>query len=144
MINLFIKTIHIGIGKQLGYVAAIIYCLCISASSVWFNSSFSDVDSVTVTFITIFVAQLIFIFFSILKGENLVRLVLDNSTGVFYLNILTVTSWLFMFMALQKIEASVESAIYQGWVPISILLCTLFISKTKQSKKKSISIFKFS
>jgi drug/metabolite transporter (DMT)-like permease len=138
--NGFVRTVPVGLGKQLGYVAVIIYCLCISIASVWVNTSFSGVDGATLTFITIFVAQLIFVFFSAVNRQNLIGLILDNSKSVIYLNILTVTSWFFMFMALQKIEASVEAAIYQGWVPVSVLLCGLFISRAKLSKKRAVSV----
>ncbi|MEX6115513.1 hypothetical protein AB6G07_19290, partial [Providencia stuartii] len=51
--------------------------------------------------------------------------IIKNKLIVFWFNILTLTSWLLMFMALQRIEASVESAIYQGWIPIIVMLLSL-------------------
>lgn len=141
MNNGLFKSAQFALGKQLGYIAVIIYCLCISIASVWVNTSFSAVDGATLTFITIFAAQLIFILSSILKGQDLIGFVAKNVRSIIIINILTVTSWFFMFMALQKIEASVEAAIYQGWVPVAVLLCELFISKTRLLKKRVASVF---
>lgn len=138
--NGLFRSAPFALGKQLGYTAVIIYCLCISIASVWINTSFSALDGATLTFITIFAAQLIFILSSILKGLDLIGFMAKYIRSIIIINILTVTSWFFMFMALQKIEASVEAAIYQGWVPVAVLLCELFVSKTPLLKKRVVSV----
>ncbi len=141
MNNGLFRSAQFSLSTQLGYIAVIIYCLCISIASVWINTSFSAVDGATLTFITIFVAQLIFIFFSMIKGYDLIGFVAKNLRSILIINALTAVSWFFMFMALQKIEASVEAAIYQGWVPVAVLFCEVFVGKTRLVKKRVASVF---
>ncbi|MFY9809079.1 MAG: iron-containing redox enzyme family protein [Pseudonocardiaceae bacterium] len=50
------------------------------------------------------------------------------------LNVLTLASWLFMFMALQRIEASVESAVYQGAVAVAGFLLAALLTGQRFSR----------
>ncbi|MEQ4690489.1 EamA family transporter [Providencia manganoxydans] len=109
-----------------GWIFIILYCLFTSISSVWVSMSFSEIKGTTLTFFTLLVAQIIFLIFSFIKKQKTIGFIMENKLMVFWLNILTLFSWLLMFMALQRIEASVESAIYQGWVPIVVMLLGLF------------------
>ncbi|AUH01034.1 EamA/RhaT family transporter [Prodigiosinella confusarubida] len=114
-----------------GWTCIIIYCLFTSISAVWVSSSFSSISGSTLTFFTLLLAQVFFLLMSIVKKSQPLQFVKENKKNVFIINVLTLTSWLFMFMALQRIEASVESAIYQGWVPVIVLLIGLFVGQQR-------------
>ena len=68
-------------------------------------------------------AQLVFMSVSLARKEQPLHFLIENPLPALVMNILTLLSWLFMFMALQRIEASVEAAIYQGWVPLGVMVC---------------------
>lgn len=112
------KTLHINlisfIVKSSGWLCIIIYCLFTSISAVWVSMSFTQISGVSLTFFTLLVAQIIFLLLAIITKQQTFNFIIKNKLIVFWFNILTLTSWLLMFMALQRIEASVESAIYQG------------------------------
>ncbi|WP_317694879.1 EamA family transporter [Serratia sp. UGAL515B_01] len=57
------------------------------------------------------------------------------------LNVLTLTSWLFAFLSLYKIEPSIECAVFQGSLPIGVLLCELIAGKVKVFSKRALGIF---
>ncbi|EOX2920238.1 EamA family transporter [Providencia stuartii] len=123
------KTLHINlisfIVKSSGWLCIIIYCLFTSISAVWVSMSFTQISGVSLTFFTLLVAQIIFLLLAIITKQQTFNFIIKNKLIVFWFNILTLTSWLLMFMALQRIEASVESAIYQGWIPIIVMLLSL-------------------
>lgn len=112
-----------------GWIAIIIYCLFTSLSAVWVSMSFTRISGAALTFFTLLIAQVVFFIMSITKNEKPLTFLIKNKISVFWLNILTLTSWLFMFMALQRIEASVESAIYQGWIPVVVMLLGITFNK---------------
>ncbi|MET8183634.1 hypothetical protein [Streptomyces sp. NPDC005336] len=78
-------------------------------------------------FVTFAVAQLVY---TTRAGKSIgvaVRFARSHPREIVVLNVLTLSSWLFMFMALQRIEASVESAIFQGVVALGgFLLATVW------------------
>lgn len=123
------KTLHINlisfIVKSSGWLCIIIYCLFTFISAVWVSMSFTQISGVSLTFFTLLVAQIIFLLLAIITKQQTFNFIIKNKLIVFWFNILTLTSWLLMFMALQRIEASVESAIYQGWIPIIVMLLSL-------------------
>jgi hypothetical protein len=53
---------------------------------------------------------------------------------------LTLFSWLFAFMALYKIEPSIECAIFQGSLPIAVLFCDLAAGKVRVFSLRSLGI----
>ena len=116
---------------KLGWFAILTYCITTALSAVWVNHSFSNINSEALVFFTIFVAQIFFTIISILKKEKTFQFIKDNFFIVMILNTLTLVSWLFMFISLQKIEASVESAIYQGCIPVIVVFIEFFIYKKR-------------
>jgi drug/metabolite transporter (DMT)-like permease len=100
-------------------VAALVgYCVATAISATWVSFSFTGIGGPALTFATFLVAQVVF---TARIGPGLgdaLRFAAAHKGEVLLLNVLTLTSWLFMFMALQRIEASVESAAYQGAVAV--------------------------
>lgn len=119
--SLLIKVGSLGDPK--GTVALTLYCLLTSTSAVWVNLSFSNMDGTALTFMVFIAAQLVFMSVGFARKEQPLHFLIENLLPVFVMNMLTLLSWLFMFMALQRIEASVEAAIYQGWVPLVVMAC---------------------
>ncbi|MCW4446271.1 hypothetical protein OHV10_18665 [Vibrio splendidus] len=126
--------------QRLGWLAIGLYCLATAVSSVWVNYSFSTFNSEALIFFTVLVAQLSFFTLFCLKQGNFTFFIITNFKSVAILNVLTLFCWLFMFMALQKIEASVESAIYQGWIPIIVIIVEYLIHKGLPKKSLIISV----
>lgn len=109
-----------------------LYCIFTSMSSVWVSTSFTHISGSILTFFTILIAQIIFYLLSLAKKEKVNIFIKNNFKKILWLNIFTVTSWFFMFMALQRIEASVESAIYQGWIPVVVTLIALHSGRVEK------------
>ena len=120
---------------HLGYLSIAIYCLSTAFSAVWVSFSFSGISGAALTFFTLLTALVVFVSAQLIRGGNPIALATSHPLDVLILNVLTLASWLFMFMALLLIEASVESAIYQGWLPVSVLLCDLW---TRRASLKSL------
>ncbi|WP_165856079.1 EamA family transporter [Marinobacter sp. JSM 1782161] len=110
--------------NTLGWLCITAYCLLTAFAAVWVSESFTRIDGATLTFTTLLVAQLFFLSCAFLKKENILLFVLDNKSLIVKSNVLTLFSWYFMFLALQKVEASVESALYQGIIPMTVLVCS--------------------
>ncbi|WP_168199690.1 EamA family transporter [Pantoea sp. CCBC3-3-1] len=117
-----------------GWVAITLYCIFTSLSAVWVSMSFTKISGAMLTFFTLLIAQIVFLAMSIIRNENPLAFLLKNRLSVFWLNVLTLTSWLFMFMALQRIEASVESAIYQGWIPVIVMILGVIANKKSSTQ----------
>ncbi|MCW5237971.1 EamA family transporter [Verminephrobacter eiseniae] len=108
-----------------GYLSIAVYCVSTALSAVWVTFSFSQISGAALTFITLLTAFVIFFGAHLLSGGRPSRLLRTHLADVVILNVLTVAAWFFMFLALQRIEASVESAIYQGCVPVAVLVCVV-------------------
>lgn len=113
--------------------AIFLYCLTTALGAVWISFSFTGLSGFTVTFFTLTIA---FIIFSVIqklkcKNKNIYWLTFQFPYKIFELNILTLFSWLFAFLALYNIEASIECALFQGALPLGVLFCELFSKKTK-------------
>lgn len=104
--------------STLAMLALLGYCVATAVSATWVTFSFGDVSSEALTFTTFLIAQAVYLVFARRRLPEVVRFVAANPKDVAILNVLTLASWLFMFMALQRIEASVESAVYQGAVAV--------------------------
>ncbi|MCW5255829.1 hypothetical protein D5038_05515 [Verminephrobacter aporrectodeae subsp. tuberculatae] len=109
-----------------GYLTIAVYCVSTALSAVWVTFAFSNISGSTLTFIALLTAYVIFLGAHLMRGGRPFDLLRKHFSEVVILNVLTVAAWYFMFLALQRIEASVESAIYQGCVPIAVLVCGLF------------------
>lgn len=102
----------------LATLALVGYCVATAVSSTWVSISFGGISGTGMTFVTFLLAQLIY---TARAGGQLgatLRFAKRNLAELLYLNVLTLGSWLLMFLALQRIEASVESAVFQGTVAI--------------------------
>ncbi|CAM3163844.1 EamA family transporter [Pseudomonas floridensis] len=121
-------------GAYLGALSMAIYCLSTALSAVWVMFSFTRINGATLTFITFLLAWSVFFVVHRLRGHDPLRLLKDKWRAVTLLNVLTLFSWWFMFMALQRIEASVESAIYQGWMPLVVVVCEALTGKSRVSR----------
>ncbi|KPW71359.1 hypothetical protein ALQ65_03510 [Pseudomonas syringae pv. coriandricola] len=118
----------------LGAFSMAMYCLSTALSAVWVMFAFSRISGATLTFITFLMAWATFYIVHLLRGHDPLRLLREKWRAVVLINVLTLFSWWFMFMALQRIEASVESAIYQGWMPLVVLICEAIALKTPISR----------
>ncbi|MGS1023955.1 hypothetical protein [Burkholderia glumae] len=118
-----------------GYLSIAVYCVSTALSAVWVTFSFSHVSGAALTFITLLAAFMIFFGAHLLSGGRPSRLLRTCFADVVILNVLTVAAWFFMFLALQRIEASVESAIFQGCVPVAVLVCVV---STRQAPFRSL------
>ncbi|WEL89081.1 EamA family transporter [Pseudomonas sp. CBSPCBW29] len=107
----------------LGAVSMAVYCISTALSAVWVMVAFTRISGAALTFITFLMAWAVFFVVHTLRGHDPFRLLREEWRGVLLLNVLTLFSWWLMFMALQRIEASVESAIYQGWMPLVVVVC---------------------
>jgi len=110
------------------------YCVTIAISATWVSFSFSRISGAVLTFVTFLLAQLVYL---ARLGPRLVqtlRFARANLGEVVLLNVLTLASWLFMFMALQRIEASVESAAYQGAVAVVGFLLAVWLGGQRFSR----------
>jgi len=111
-------------------VALVGYFVATVISAIWASSSFAGISGPALTFVTFLLAQIVF---TVWTGHHLgpaFRFARAHPGGLLLLNALTLASWLFIFMALQRIEASVESAVYQGAVAIvGFLLATLLAGR---------------
>ncbi len=122
-------------GLTLGWVCISIYCLLTAVSAVWVSESFSDLNGEAITFVTLFSAQASFFLCALYKREKIFLFIKRNTIFVMKSNVLTLLSWYLMFLALQKVEASVESAIYQGVIPVVVLLVSSRIGVGLNVKK---------
>jgi drug/metabolite transporter (DMT)-like permease len=127
--------------KMRAILSLLLYCVFTSCSSVWVSYSFLNVSGITITFVTILISEIVFLFYALKLGLNLLYFIRENIQSLLFINILTLISWLFMFMALQRMAASIESAIYQGWIPIIILILNAFFEKNKINRFSMICAF---
>jgi hypothetical protein len=111
--------------SRFGYLTIAVYCISTALSAVWVTFAFSRISGSALTFITLLTAFVIFLVAHVVSGAQPFALLRSHFSDVVILNVLTVAAWYFMFLALQRVEASVESAIYQGCVPIAVLACGL-------------------
>jgi drug/metabolite transporter (DMT)-like permease len=98
--------------------ALIGYCVATAVSATWVSFSFGGISGTAITFVTFLLAQVVYLVKARRDLQAVSMFVRREWKAVVVLNILTLSSWLFMFMALQRTEASVESAVYQGTVAI--------------------------
>lgn len=115
-------------GETLGMAALLGYCLATAISATWVSFAFTGISGSALTFVTFALAQVVYLGRA---GKNLpavFRFALREAKSVLLLNVLTLSSWLFMFMALQRTEASVESAVYQGAVAIMGFVLARFLA----------------
>jgi drug/metabolite transporter (DMT)-like permease len=102
----------------LATVALVGYCIATAVSATWVSFSFTGISGPALTFVTFLLAQIVY---TAQTGRHLgaaLRFARTHLREMLLLNVLTLVSWLLMFMALQRIEASVESAVYQGAVAV--------------------------
>ncbi|MGP2502511.1 EamA family transporter [Pantoea ananatis] len=116
------------------------YCICTALSAVWISFSFSNVSGFVVTFFSLFVAFCVFVFLQKRSGGDTFKLSRVFFGDMLILNVLTLTSWLFAFLSLYKIEPSIECAVFQGSLPIGVLVCELLAGKVKIFSKRTLGI----
>lgn len=121
-----------------GPVAMATYCISTAVSAVWVMFSFNQMGGAALTFLNFVFAWLVFLVVNLASGGKPLRLLVSEFKTVAWLNLLTLTSWWFMFMALQRIEASVESAIYQGWLPLVVLACEFLHGRVHISRTRAL------
>jgi drug/metabolite transporter (DMT)-like permease len=115
-------------GQKLGMAALLGYCVATAVSATWVSFSFTGISGPAITFVTFALAQVIYL---ARAGKNLPAVfsfAMREWKDVILLNIFTLSSWLFMFMALQRTEASVESAAYQGAVAVTAFILARFLA----------------
>lgn len=122
-------------------VSIFMYCICTALSAVWISFSFANVSGFVVTFFSLFVAFCVFVFLQKRSGGPLFKLSRVFFGEMLILNVLTLTSWLFAFLSLYKIEPSIECAVFQGSLPIGVLLCELASGKAKLFSKRALGVF---
>lgn len=111
----------------LAMLALLGYGVTTAISATWVTFSFQHVNPAAMTFVTFAIAQACYLVHSRRRLPSVLRFALANRRETAKLNVLTMTSWLAMFAALQHIEASVESAVFQGTVAVGgVLLATLY------------------
>lgn len=118
----------------IGGISMAVYCVSTALSAVWVMVSFTRISGAALTFITFLMAWGVFFLVHAVRSHDPLRLLREQWRGVMVLNVLTLFSWWLMFMALQRIEASVESAIYQGWMPLVVVLCERLAVRTSVSR----------
>lgn len=128
-------------GKLLAPFSIFMYCICTALSAVWISFSFTGVSGFVVTFFSLFVAFCVFVLLQMRSGGNVFKLTRVFFGEMLILNVLTLTSWLFAFLSLYKIEPSIECAVFQGSLPIGVLLCELIAGKVKVFSKRTLGIF---
>lgn len=123
-------------------LSILIYCLTTAIGAVWIAFSFSSISGFTVTFFTMFFAFLTFCFIQkiINKKKNIFWLAKEHPFKVLELNFFTLITWSFAFLALYNIEASIESALFQGGLPIGVLLCELIARKTSIKSLRTLGV----
>ncbi len=128
-------------GKLLAPFSIFMYCICTALSAVWISFSFTGISGFVVTFFSLFVAFCVFVFFQKRSGGHVFKLTRVFFGEMLILNVLTLTSWLFAFLSLYKIEPSIECAVFQGSLPIGVLLCELIAGKVNVFSKRALGIF---
>jgi drug/metabolite transporter (DMT)-like permease len=116
------------------------YCVATAVSATWVSFSFVHISGLALTFVTFALAQVVYIARAGRGIRSAVRFAASYPKEVAVLNILTLASWLFMFMALQRIEASVESAIYQGIVAITGFILAAVVSGQRFSRAARLGV----
>ncbi len=127
-------------GKLLAPFSIFMYCICTALSAVWISFSFTGVSGFVVTFFSLFVAFCVFVFLQKKSGGPVFKLTRVFFGEMLILNVLTLTSWLFAFLSLYKIEPSIECAVFQGSLPIGVLLCELVAGRVKVFSKRALGI----
>ncbi|WP_050809563.1 hypothetical protein [Verminephrobacter aporrectodeae] len=122
-------------------ISIITYCLCTALAAVWISFSFSGLSAYSVTFFSLFFAFCVFVVLQFRIRKDVFWLTRKFFGDILILNFLTLFSWLFAFMALYKIEPSIECAIFQGSLPIAVLFCDLITGKAKGFSLRSLGIF---
>lgn len=128
---------HIKLYPSLSIVA---YCLCTALSAVWISFSFSSISGYSVTFFLLFVAFCTFTIVQFRIKRDVFLLTRQFFGEMFILNILTLSSWLFAFLSLYKVEPSIECAIFQGSLPISVLVCDIIAKKARILSLRTLGI----
>ncbi|WP_412059080.1 hypothetical protein [Bartonella sp. DGB2] len=117
-----------------------IYCLCTAVAAMWISFTFTNVSGFTITFVSFTVAAIIFISCQFIKDRNIFRLMKIHPKFIAIINILTLISWLFAFLSLYNIEPSIDGAIFQGSLPVGVLVFELIARSTKFFSLRSLSI----
>lgn len=117
--------------RQLSVVAITGYCITTAVAAVWIAFSFPDLSPMSITFFCFLFSFFVIVFIQSRSNPRIFRLAADYPAEIFLLNLLTLFSWLFAFMALRKIEPSLECAVFQGMLPIAVLLCELISRRAK-------------
>jgi drug/metabolite transporter (DMT)-like permease len=118
---------------KLAMGALVAYCVATAVSATWVSFSFTGVSGPALTFVTFALAQCAYLAGGRASLRAAYRFVVERPKDTLVLNALTLGAWLFMFMALQRIEASVESAVYQGAVAIVGFLLAVLLSGERYS-----------
>lgn len=126
--------------KLFAPVSISVYCIFTALSAVWISFSFTGVSGFVVTFVSLFVAFCVFVFFRYRIDKDVFKLTRLFFIDVMILNVLTLFSWLFAFLSLYKIEPSIECAIFQGSLPIGVLLCDLITRKASIFSRRTLGI----
>ena len=111
--------------------ALIGYCVATAVSATWVSFSFGGISGTAITFVTFLLAQVVYLVKARRDLQAVSMFVRREWKAVVVLNILTLSSWLFMFMALQRTEASVESAVYQGTVAIVGFMLAMVLARER-------------
>ncbi|GAB3667689.1 hypothetical protein GCM10027589_33700 [Actinocorallia lasiicapitis] len=121
------------------------YCVATAVSATWVSFSFTGISGPALTFVTFVLAQIVYTAaYGARTGRRIgaaYRFAVEHARQMVLLNVLTLASWLFMFMALQRIEASVESAIYQGAVAIVGFLLASLLAGERFSTAARVGVF---
>ncbi len=104
-----------------GFAAIAIFCISTAFAATWVTVSFTEISGSALTFVTFATASVLFLVLRLGRLRQIADVIRQHVRDVLLLNFFTMFAWWFMFMALQMIEASVESAIYMGWIPITVL-----------------------
>lgn len=118
------------------------YCLATAISAVWIAFSFTNISGFTITFFSMLFAFLTFCIVQKIyyKKKNIFWLTKEHPIKVLELNFFTLITWSFAFLALYNIEASIESALFQGGLPIGVLLCELITRKVPFKSRRTLGV----
>lgn len=126
-----------------GLIAILLYCFSAGFSGVWVFFDFSKIKLSVwlLAFVIFLMASAIFWIVQSIQNKDPLKLIKLYPKDMFILNGLTLVNWVSMFAALLIAEASFESAICQGWVPITVLLCDLLIHRVRLMSLRTLGAF---
>lgn len=126
-----------------GLIAIFLYCLSAGLSGVWVFFDFSTIKLSVwlLAFVIFLIASAVFGVAQSVQHKDPLRLIKLYPKDMLILNSLTLVNWVGMFAALLIAEASFESAICQGWIPITVLLCDLLVHRVRLISLRTLGSF---